>query len=105
VLTEQGTRDYQSVEGKETLAIGVNSQPLIDRWLECLRLGCTWGHHGYHPHVAISHGSGIRIPTENLKMFLGGIILGPERVEDPSGYPTPRVKSKFIPNYATAIYY
>jgi len=82
VLSDQGSRTYERVEGEGTLAIGVNSQPLIDRWLETLRLGCTWQHHGYHPHVAINHGSGTPVDDSRLLMFPGDIILGPEIAVD-----------------------
>jgi len=83
VLSDQGSRSYQSVEGKETLAIGINSQPLINRWLECLQFGCTWHHSGYHPHVAINHGTGTKVDDSRLLMFPGDIILGPEIATDP----------------------
>ena len=82
VLTNQGDWSYQSVEGKETLAIGVNVQALQNRWLECIRVGCTWHHQGYHPHVAINHGDGTRVNVSELLMYPGDIILGPEVAVD-----------------------
>jgi len=86
ILSEQGTRYPIRVKGTGSTGIGINSEPLITRWLECIRLGCTWRHSGYHPHVATTHAHP-GLAENETKMYLGQIILGPELRFDPNHSP------------------
>ena len=75
ILSNQGDRKYLSTHNGTIFCLGFGGEALIQRWLEGIRLGCSWEHRGYHPHIAISKDPLI----QQVVPFGGPIVLGAER--------------------------
>ena len=77
IHVKSGPRDVITLGEKGALVLRFDHPELHERWQQFLDHGASWDHEGYHPHITLTYQSS-GINPENIKPFMGPLILGPE---------------------------
>ena len=70
-------RTVSPLGDKGAVVLHFESPELTSRWEEARRIGASWDHEGYQPHVTITFNAG-DVDITKIEPFTGDLVFGPE---------------------------